>query len=81
MDMLHKLLCWIGHHEMVSYVITESEYSRLLGHRCKRCYKVAFGQEGIAEMVRAMAARQDNFIIDVQPIPFTIVDETNETRH
>ena len=37
MDMLRKFLCWIGKHEMVSYTIVKSEYSRLMGYRCKRC--------------------------------------------
>jgi hypothetical protein len=80
--MLRKFLCWIGRHEMVSYPIIESEYSTLFGHRCKRCLKVAFGQEGIAELAQLYAARQKSFITDVSYPPYNIVsDENSETKH
>ena len=52
--MLDKFLCWIGRHNMVRYIIVETDYSKLIGHRCERCLKVASGQEGIAEMARRM---------------------------
>lgn len=73
MHMLDKFLCCIGRHEMVSYTITKMEYSRLTGHRCKRCLKVARGQEGIAELAQ-LYARRPALIVDESWTPFTIVE-------
>ncbi len=80
--MLDRFLCWIGRHEMVSYTITENEYSKLTGHRCKRCLKVARGQEGIAELAQGYAKMEPFFIVDKSWPPFTIVEDRNsETKH
>ncbi len=76
-----RFLCWIGSHDMVTYTITESEYSKLIGHRCKRCLTVAEGQEGLAELARFYAQRRP-FVVDKSWPPFTIVaDQNNETEH
>lgn len=80
--MLGKFLCWIGRHHFVPYIMIESEYSKITGHRCKRCLKVVSGQEGMAELAQFYAERRKSFIIDVIPQPYIIVaDDDNESVH
>ena len=79
-DMLRKLLCKIGRHDMVECVLHQNEYSKLIGFHCSQCKKLAPGMEEIKDLAETYERQSPFFVVDHSWPHFDIVPD-EESLH